>query len=176
MLWSLSRLHDPPLDLLHYVSDFLVLSQTGHSARVQFQKCCTEERNRFPWPADYILANGNQYAVELIATRTLAYSCPIWLWGLQASFLQSYFLAICIQPVLGFFHPTCRTLHFPLSFQIMTPCFSSLLRCPWVAALPSSISTDQLLSLIWYQMWTCYVCILSCFEVINEDLGNYWGY
>lgn len=100
-------------------------------------RSCTEQRSPIPWPADSTLASADHTdhtQLSSLPQGLPACSCSALLWALQVSFLQSSFLAICPQPA-GLYVVLFR-------FEILTACFfSSLLRCPWVAALSSRIST-----------------------------------
>lgn len=102
-------------------------------------KSVSQENNHFPWPADYTLANANQYAVDLVVTRTPCLLMLTWLWGLQASFLQKL-LSSHLSPACTGIFPS-HMQDFTFSFEILRSCFSSLPRCPWAAALPSIILT-----------------------------------
>lgn len=127
-------------------------------------RSCTEQRSPIPWPADSTVANTDHAQLSSLPQGLPAYSCSALLWGLQVSFLQSSFLAICPQPA---------GLGYPLQVWDSDSLF--LLRpaeIPWVAALSSRISADvPNLGLS---------VKLFCTEIINgdwavmEDIEQYW--
>lgn len=64
-------------------------------------RSCTEQRSPIPWPADSTLASADHTdhtQLSSLPQGLPACSCSALLWGLQVSFLQSSFLAICPQP------------------------------------------------------------------------------